>query len=390
MGRPVILRRCDQTWRELLRLVTSAFARSVDSMHVWGGIEAIALDRGRAAITEVLTRASGDAPFVILPSFCCPAVAEAVLAAGKRPRFVDIGADLNLDPAAVARRNDGDVAAIVVPHMFAKAAAIQEIQAEAGDTLVLDDAASAAGIRHEGRWLGTFGDAGMFSFAQQKSLVVGQGGLLLCNSDRVRTAMEGLWLGRPNPWTVLGEAAWWQWEYRWRHRLPTLRYHLKRSEQKLFGKRGLRPSGSRRLPGVYAAILRVQIDRMETILKRREANCAGLHARLSGLAGLEVPQFFEGCRLTRFMLRVPGARWELGRNPHPHPLAEFLAARGIDCMRPYQPLHLLDRLGEFADERLERTEETVPELAALPVQGKMVEADYDSIAEAVAEFLGSR
>jgi len=388
MSRRVILRRCDHTRRELLRVSTCAWSRSVASVRLWDGLEAVAFDRGRGAITEVLKRAAGDAPFVILPSFCCPAVTDAILAADKRPRFVDIGADLNLDAAAVARRNDVDVAAIIVPHMFAKPAGVERICAEAGDTLVLDDAASAAGIRHEGRWLGTFGDAGVFSFAQQKSLVVGQGGALLCNSERARVAMAGLELARPRAWAVAREATNWQWEYRWRHRAAALRYYLRRAKQKLVGDRQPWAQGSRRMPGVYAAILRVQIDRMETILKRRQANCAGLHARLSGLEGVEVPQFFEGCRLARFLVRVPGARWEFGQKSHP--LAELLLNRGIDCMAPYQPLHLVEGLREFADEPLERTEQIVPELVALPVQGKMSEADYDAIADAVAAFLGSR
>ena len=235
------LLRCDHGWRESVALATRLLAASVDRLELHDGTVAIAFNRGRWAITVLLARACADQPFVIVPSFLCTAVAEAVLAAGKRPRFVEMGTDLNLDPAAVAAALDDDVAAIVVPHVYGAAADIETIArmgAERG-VLVIDDAASAMGIEHGERLLGTFGDAGVFSAAQQKSLVAGQGGLLVCNSDRARAAMEGYAAPRCGRLRAAREALRWQWSDRWHHRAPTLRYWVER----VFG-RGASTGGS--------------------------------------------------------------------------------------------------------------------------------------------------
>lgn len=357
------LKRCDHTWRELVRFFFCAFAPSVDRVRLWDGRDAIAFQLARGAIAEVLRRAGGDAPYVIVPSFTCPAVAEAVLAAGKRPRFVDIGDDLNLDPGEVARRNDADVAAIIVPHMFGKPAAIERIVAEAGDTLVIDDAASAAGIGD----LGTHGDAGVYSFSQQKSLVAGYGGALVCNSERARAAMEGLALDRPK--RAAREALAWPWAYRWYDRLPALRYYVSRVLRPVWPRRI--DAGAVRMPGAYARVLLTQIRRMDGILARREQNCAALRDRLKGV---DVPQYFDGCRLTRFFVRVDDVP----------ALEARLKERGIGAGKPYVPLHRLDALASFADEALPRTDALIPQLVGLPVQGAMTGADLDAIADAVS------
>jgi len=388
MAGRIELARCDHTWQETLALWTHLLAGPVRRIPIFDGLDALAFNQGRWALTELLKRACGDRDEVVMPSFLCPAVPEAVLRAGKRPRFVDIGPDLNMDIAAT---DIGDrTAAVIVPHMYGAPAAISELEARCRErgALLIDDAASATGIRCGNRRLGSFGDAGLYSFDQQKSLTAGKGGLLLCNSDRARDAMAGLEVPSPSRITGAREALWWQWADRRHHRMPLLRYYASRMREKLGMRRAYTGGTLAAMPGVHAAVLRVQLRRMDEILQRRAHNCRGLHERLRDIGGLEIPQYSEGCMLTRFMVRTPGHRWQEqnGTEYRDHPLARHLSERGIGHARPYFPLHQHRDFQEHARGALPRTEETIPELVALPIQGKLTEAQLDRVAEFVRLF----
>ena len=70
-------------------------------------------------------------------------------------------------------------------HVSGRAAAIERILdiAHAHDIVVVEDAAEALRSRHRGRWLGTFGTAGCFSFSPNKTITTGQGGLIVTDDD---------------------------------------------------------------------------------------------------------------------------------------------------------------------------------------------------------------
>ena len=393
----VPLRYCDHGFGELAAAVGHLLARGVADLRPRNGgwpadAVAVSLRSARAGIAAVLRHCAGEAPRVVVPGFCCRAVAEAVLAAGKHPRFVDIGEDLNLDASEVTSALDADVSAVVVPHMFGRPADIEAVEAACGQrgVLVIDDAAAAMGIRRGGRLLGTFGDAGVFSFAQQKSLTAGQGGLLLANSARVKQAMGRLSLAEPGRAGPACEALWWLWQYRCPHVLPGLRYYLARAKRAVLGEHNGRALQLEWMPGVYAAVARRQMERMEEILERRRRNCRAIAERLAGTAGLSMPQYSPGCPLTRLFVRTPGLRWDFGQGAvcRVHPLARHLAGLGIETARPYVPLHFQKDFAPFADRRLPRTEAIVPELVALPVQGEMSARQFDAIERGVRGFFG--
>lgn len=111
-----------------------------------------------------------EQPRVLVPSYTCKAVVEAILLAGKVPVHIDVEADgFNMDPGALARELDAE--SIVIPtHQFGIPCAIEEIAALAAErgALVVEDAAASFGTRVGGRLTGTFGDAAFFSFDSTK------------------------------------------------------------------------------------------------------------------------------------------------------------------------------------------------------------------------------
>jgi len=107
---------------------------------------------------------------VLVPSYTCKAVVEAILLADKLPVHIDIEADgFNMDTSALARELDGD-SIVLATHQFGIPCAIEAIVALARErrAVVIEDAAASFGTRTAGRLTGTFGDAAFFSFDSTK------------------------------------------------------------------------------------------------------------------------------------------------------------------------------------------------------------------------------
>ncbi|MCE5328564.1 MAG: DegT/DnrJ/EryC1/StrS family aminotransferase [Planctomycetaceae bacterium] len=391
------MRCCDHGRAELAACLKSLLSgRSDDATALAGDLETLVgpqacyrlLRRARMGIIAALTSLPVDGrTHVLIPTFACRALPQAILAAGMEPRLADIGQDLNVSLSDLAQRIDDSTSAVIVAHTFAKPADVPGIVrlCQPRDILVIDDAAAAAGVRHEGRLLGGGGDVGIWSFAQQKSLVAGQGGLVMINSLRLRQWMAEFHPRRPASGAAAREALWWLWRYRYRDVLPLLRRVMERFSR---GER-LDDLSAQSMPAPYVAMLAVQVRRLEQILARRANNCRELYNRLENMRGVSVPQYYAGCSLSRFLIRTPGLKWSIeGESFLHHPLSSYLARHGIQTARPYFPLHLQEAYRRRASGPLPCAQEMVPELIALPVQGIVAPASMDAIARGIRSFFG--
>jgi len=125
---------------------------------------------------------------VILPSFTFMATGQAVLYAGGVPVFAEVSDDLTLCPADLERllQKHQDVFGVIPVHMYglpARTTEIQSVVAAASEKLgrrlrVVYDAAHAFGSQRNGRKVGTFGDAEVFSLSVTKVVVTVEGGLV--------------------------------------------------------------------------------------------------------------------------------------------------------------------------------------------------------------------
>lgn len=120
---------------------------------------------------------------VIVPSLTFVATANAVLYCGARPVFADIRGsdDLTIDPADVARRITPFTRAIVAMHYAGYPSRLDDLGrlSKANDLLLVEDAAHAPASFVDGRALGTFGDAGCYSFFSNKNMTTSEGGMLV-------------------------------------------------------------------------------------------------------------------------------------------------------------------------------------------------------------------
>lgn len=130
---------------------------------------------------------------VITQSFTFVATAEAIIECGATPVFTEIDDTLNMDPADLKKKITKKTKAIIPVHMYGAAARMDEIMpiASSAGLKVLEDTAQAIGGRYKGKYLGTIGDAGTFSFDFGKALTTGEGGMVLTrNKDIYEAAME--------------------------------------------------------------------------------------------------------------------------------------------------------------------------------------------------------
>ncbi len=340
----------------------AACARSFGARH------AIAVSSGTAALHVALIAARiGPGDEVLVPASTYVSTAFAPLYQGARPRFVDVDpATACIDPAALQRALTPRTRAILVVHLCGVPCDMDAVNAFARERglLVVEDAAQAHGSRYRGRSVGTLGDIGCFSFGSTKSLVTGEGGLVLTDDDglarRARLAMslaERSALGRP----ALDTQSW----------APT-----DEPEYEMLG-------WNYRLGALQAAVGLAQLERLERIRELRARNARRLVERLEGLPEVLVqaaPQGSEPC-LSTLLLRIDPRSGSRRRDA----LASALAHERIDHRLPLRPLPRHALFGER--EHFPGAEEVYASGLGLRVDPALGPREIDACATAIRRAL---
>lgn len=157
-----------------------------------GKKHAVATSSGTAALhLALLALEVKEGDEVILPSFVCTAVLNAVNYTGAAPRIVDIDPlTFNISVPSVEKAITGNTKAVIVPHMFGFPAKIDKLL-ELGIP-VIEDCAQSVGTEFVGRPTGSFGLLSVFSFYGTKVLTSGEGGMVLGDSDVLISRVKDL------------------------------------------------------------------------------------------------------------------------------------------------------------------------------------------------------
>lgn len=148
---------------------------------------------GLANCTDALIislRAAGVGPGdeVIFPSHTMVASPSSVFFVGATPVPVECGADHLIDPAAIEPAITKRTRAIMPVQLNGRTADMDAIGAIAQKhgLVIVEDSAQALGSKFRGRFAGTFGAAGNFSFYPAKTLgCFGDGGGIVTNDDAI-------------------------------------------------------------------------------------------------------------------------------------------------------------------------------------------------------------
>ena len=209
---------------------------------------------------------AGPGGEVILPTYTCLAVLNAVSQVGATPRLADNrydprAMDYNVTAELVRPLLTPATRAIIVPHMFGVPALIDEIVALG--VPVIEDITLSLGARHHERLVGSTGAIAVCSFHESKMIACGEGGMLATSNHGLLERARYL-----NSWEA--EQA----ENRFREdRYPRYetRYNFHMSE-------------------LQAALGLSQLAKLEHFLARRAALAGQYAARLSTIDDVILPE----------------------------------------------------------------------------------------------------
>jgi dTDP-4-amino-4,6-dideoxygalactose transaminase len=153
-----------------------------------GAGHALAVTSGTAALVCGLQGIGvGPGDEVIVPAYTWIASAAAVLAAGAVPVVAEVDETLTLDPVDAEAKITPYTKAIMPVHMRGLPCQMDELMAVARrhGLKVIEDTAQADGGCYHGRHLGTIGDVGTFSLQFNKILTSGEGGMVITSDEAV-------------------------------------------------------------------------------------------------------------------------------------------------------------------------------------------------------------
>jgi len=166
----------------MTRRFESEFAAAVGSKH------GIAMNCAMSVLhASLMVAGAGAGDEVICDPFCVFG-AQACLYADAVPVFVDIKPKTwNMDPAKIEDMITERTKALIVTHVWGLAAEMESIVqiAHKHSLLVIEDCAHSIYATYKGKYTGTWGDVGSFSFQMSKQLGLGDAGMAVTNSDEL-------------------------------------------------------------------------------------------------------------------------------------------------------------------------------------------------------------
>lgn len=130
---------------------------------------------------------------VILPSYTFSSTATAAVMVGAKLVFVDIRPDtMNIDENKIEAAITEKTKVIIAMHYAGVACEMDTIMdiAKRYHLLVVEDAAQGVMSTYKGRYLGTIGDFGCYSFHETKNFSMGEGGAIVINNSAYNERAE--------------------------------------------------------------------------------------------------------------------------------------------------------------------------------------------------------
>lgn len=152
---------------------------------------ASALSAGTAAIhlaLRILGIGEGDVVFV--PSLTFSATCNPIVYENGTPVFIDSETDTwNMDPKALEKAFEKypNPKAVIVVHLYGTPAKLDEIMeiCEKHHVPLIEDAAESLGSTYKGKYTGTFGKIGIYSFNGNKIITTSGGGMLVSEDEEI-------------------------------------------------------------------------------------------------------------------------------------------------------------------------------------------------------------
>jgi perosamine synthetase len=189
--RDYLLKALDSTWisgGEFVDKFESDFAGLIGTKY------AVTASSGTAALHLALLAAGiGPGDEVIVPAFTFVAPANMAIQAGAKPVYVDIDPRTwCIDVNEVERSITAKTKAIIPVHVYGNVCEMASLLkiAKKNGVYLIEDVAEAACSKYRGKYAGSFGDLGCFSFQATKTITMGEGGAVVTNDAKLSQRMK--------------------------------------------------------------------------------------------------------------------------------------------------------------------------------------------------------
>ncbi len=320
---------------------------------------AVGVSNGTSALQlslKALNIGKGDE--VIIPDMTFVATASAVLLAGAIPVLVDVNEDdLNISPTSIKNSITSKTKAILPVHFAGKICDITEIKkiANKHGLFIIEDCAHAIGTKKKNKHVGTFGDAGCFSFYPTKNLTTIEGGMITTNSKKIA-------------------------EY-----VRTARNHgITKSLQQRFSKGKpwdydvFEPGYNYRLDEIRSSLGISQLGKIKRMNLQRKNAFKYYNSKLKNVKGIVIPSLFSNeehaCHL--YILKIQKG-YEISRDN----LFQKLLRNGIRSSVHYKPLHKFSIFKKLAKkyDSLKNSEKIYREIISLPLYSQISRNEQNKV-----------
>jgi len=296
---------------------------------------AVATNSGTSALhLALLALEVGPGDEVIIPSYVCCALLNAVNYTGATPVLADICPDTyNIEAADVKKRISSRTRAIIVPHLFGLAADLDSLMAL--DVPIIEDCAQAVGSQYAQRPVGTFGIAAIYSFYATKVITTGEGGMVVSNSKDMAD------------------------------RIRDLKTYDQKDDYKI--------RFNYKMTDIQAALGLAQLQRLDSVIRRRRA-IAEQYTWAFKILSLNLPAEDPGRIFFRYVL---------GLDRDSFPFLKTLANKGVGCNRPiFLPLHR-----QLKQKGCPASEKAWKNLLSIPIYPSLTDEEVTTVIDAIITSL---
>ena len=285
-----------------------------------GSKRCLAVVNGTSALYAALVQLGiGGGDEVIVPPYTFIASVAAILQTGAIPVFVDTNPEtFQIDTSKIEAKITPRTKAIMPVHILGLPADMIKIMeiARVHDLLVVEDACQAWLAEIDHKKVGTFGNAGCFSFQNSKNIPMGEGGAIVSDDDEFMDRCYSFH-NYGNPYgTSIGEV----------------------------GSGTVIPGTKLRLTEYQAAIGLAQMARLEEQTTKRNVNAEYLKSQIGTIPGILPYKFHNKVTRAAFHLFPFRYKKEEFKGLSRDGFLKALNAEGIPCSGGYTPLNKMEYL----------------------------------------------
>lgn len=286
---------------------------------------------------------------VIVPGFTFVAPVNMIIACGATPVFAEIDKETWLiDPASIENAITEKTKAIIVVNLYGNVCDMDPICAIAAkdDLLVIEDNAESPFSSYNGRYSGTIGDIGCFSFQATKTITTGEGGFVITKHKELYDEMR------------------------------IIRDHGMQKDKRYWH---THIGYNFRLTNLQAAIGLAQLEQIGTIIADRERIYKKYTERLVGQTGIRLQYYADNVDpvVWALVLKMDPAVFGCDRDA----LIQAMKEKGVETRPGFYPCTVLPLYAEYTTQPLPVCEEVGANLISLPFFVSLPNNDIDYICD---------